>query len=132
MSEAKSLGTFRAIQIFTFLGYLALFGAPLAWMTYAGDGSFALAALVGGGTLVVIGGWLCSGSSARIYDPSRAQKLGTYESGYERHDGEDVYVERQTGTTEATYTKAQAQRMTLNSLIFGLMGLGVGWALSGL
>ena len=123
-AATKSSAVFHAIQIGAVLAVLAVFGGPLV---YAGAvDPLALGPAICGGTAVFLGTSFVASGAPRIYDPSRTMTFDEVERGYERHDGQPVYVERVTGSSETRWSRAVAIRATVTGVGLCIAGLLVG------
>ena len=127
-SEAppRSSTVFHAIQIAAVVAAIAVFGGPLIYLGYTQP--MLLAQLIVGGTFVFLGVSFVASGAPRIYDPSRTMTVDHVERGYARHDGDAVYVERVTGSSEVRYSRSLAIRATVTGialctggLLFGLL-----------
>jgi len=123
-TSAKSTPVFYAIQIGAVIAALAVFGGPLVYVAM-GDPR-ALTGAVVGGTAVFLGLSFIASGAPRIYDASRTMTYDDVEHGYANHDGESVYVERVTGSSETTWSRPVAIRATITGLALCTVGLVIG------
>lgn len=122
MPTPKSTVVFHAIQIGAFLAVALLFGGPLVYRGMH-DGPMALAWTITGGTFVFLGASFVYSGAPRIYDPSRSETFDDVQRGYGRVDGEQVYIEQATGTSEMHYSRPLAIRATVTGLVVCTAGL---------